>query len=574
MTATLIRLAFSGIRSRALASALTVFLAAAAAATVVLALEVGETGRDPWQRTFVAAHGAHVLANVGSEREARALQSLEGVTEAGAPVPEMTVDVETAAGLEPLRLFGLAGRPRVNVPVGTATPGGGIVLERSVADVLGLETRVTVAGHSLRVAGTAILPSVSRFPRSNPGRAWVDRATLERLQPDRSQWRWSEALRIADPAAARSVADHILAGAEPGTVDVVTWEDQRASVLMDAAPLQLILAMYTIVLLGVVFAVVAILVGARALEQSREIGLLKAIGLTPRQVTAVFVFESAALGAIAVVLGFAAGALLAPQLAGMISQTTLGSPNVAARPAHLLIAGVPVLSVLVLSAWVTTRRRTRFSVLHAIQSGRSAPPSGSLLVSLLAALPARVPLAVGIRTMLSGRGRALLLSAAIALTGAGFVFALSMQATLSDQPDGKPSDVATELPVLVYTLDAVLLVITAASLLAVALLALRERLRDFGVLKALGLTPRQVASTLVSPYALVALLAGVVAIPVGVALYVAVFHAAGGDGDPVIAPWPWLALVPVATVLLVVAATSVPARIAAHAPAADVLRAE
>ena len=108
----------------------------------------------------------------------------------------------------------------------------------------------------------------------------------------------------------------------------------------------------------------------------------------------------------------------------------------------------------------------------------------------------------------------------------------------------------------------------------VALLALRERLRDFGVLKALGLTPRQVASTLVSPYALVALLAGVVAIPVGVALYVAVFHAAGGDGDPVIAPWPWLALVPVATVLLVVAATSVPARIAAHAPAADVLRAE
>jgi putative ABC transport system permease protein len=176
--------------------------------------------------------------------------------------------------------------------------------------------------------------------------------------------------------------------------------------------------------------------------------------------------------------------------------------------------------------------------------------------------------------MLAGRRRALLLAAAIALTGAAFVFALSMQATLSDQPDGRPSDVPAELPVLVYTLDAVLLLITVAALLAVALLALRERLRDFGVLKAIGLTPRQVASTLVSPYALVALLAGVAAIPAGIGLYLAAFRAAGGDGDPVIAPWPWLLLVPVSAVLLVTAATSVPARLAMRAPAADALRAE
>ena len=71
MTRTLVRLAFSGIRSRILASTLTVLLAGAAAATVVLALEVGDTGRDPWERTFAAAHGAHVLANVPTEEMAR-----------------------------------------------------------------------------------------------------------------------------------------------------------------------------------------------------------------------------------------------------------------------------------------------------------------------------------------------------------------------------------------------------------------------------------------------------------------------------------------------------------------------
>jgi hypothetical protein len=41
MTATLVKLAFAGIRARTLASALTILLAAAAAATIVIALEVG-----------------------------------------------------------------------------------------------------------------------------------------------------------------------------------------------------------------------------------------------------------------------------------------------------------------------------------------------------------------------------------------------------------------------------------------------------------------------------------------------------------------------------------------------------
>jgi hypothetical protein len=68
MTATLVKVAFAGIRSRLLASALTMLIASAAAATIVLAVEVGATARDPWQRTFTAANGAHVLADVPSPR--------------------------------------------------------------------------------------------------------------------------------------------------------------------------------------------------------------------------------------------------------------------------------------------------------------------------------------------------------------------------------------------------------------------------------------------------------------------------------------------------------------------------
>jgi len=87
------------------------------------------------------------------------------------------------------------------------------------------------------------------------------------------------------------------------------------------------------VLLVVVFAVVAILVGARASQQHREIGLLKAVGLTPRQITTVFALESAALGLVAIIVGFSIGVLLAPRLAAPSAETMLGSPRSSASRA-------------------------------------------------------------------------------------------------------------------------------------------------------------------------------------------------------------------------------------------------
>src|SRR5262249_36637513 len=79
MTATLVRLAFAGIRSRLLASALTIVIGAAAVATIVIALEVRSAGVDPWQRTFDAANGAHVLAFAPTRSEALRISELPGV---------------------------------------------------------------------------------------------------------------------------------------------------------------------------------------------------------------------------------------------------------------------------------------------------------------------------------------------------------------------------------------------------------------------------------------------------------------------------------------------------------------
>jgi putative ABC transport system permease protein len=584
MTATLIKLAFAGMRSRLLASVLTVLLSAAAAATIVLALEVGATARDPWQRTFDAANGAHVLAEVPSRGDALAIAGLPGVAERAEPVPSTFATVLSGSGNDRLQLADPGAAPQVNAPLpteGAAAREGGIVLERSFAEALGLRlgAKLRLAGADgpvdLRVVGTAISPAQPRYPRRNPGLAWVTRATLERFEPDRSRWLWTEPVRLADPAAAPAFAARATAVVPPGAAFVETWQDQRANALREAQPAMIILTTYTIVLLAVVSAVVAMLVGARASAQHREIGVLKAVGFTPRQVTAVFAIESAVLGAIAVVIGFAVGVLLAPQLAAPSAETMLGSPTTAPSAWHLAAAAVPVLLVLIAGARSSTRRSTRFSTLTVMHAGAAAPASKSRLARALDQASLPVPLAVGLKDLLGRRRRITRLAGAIALTGAAVVFALSMEASLSAQPADEISDVTDELPVLVYTLDAVLLLITVTTLVAMALLSVRERVRDYGVLKAIGLTPGQIASSLVSAHAAVASVAALLSIPLGIGLYVAVYNVAGGSGeDLVIAPWWSLALVPVGAVLTVVAATSLPARLATRIPTADALRYE
>jgi putative ABC transport system permease protein len=582
MTLTLVRLAFAGLRSRLLASALTVLLCSAAAATIVLALEVGATVRDPWQRTFAEANGAHVLANVASAADADKIASLPGVAERDEPIPNANADV--LGTTDRLQLAGQASAPQVNtaIPIdGVAQPADGIVLERSFADALGLTVgttlRLATTGNpvELTVVGTAVSPSQPRYPRRNPGLAWVSRATLERVQPDTGRWRWTEAVRLTDPAAAPDFAVRAAGAVPPSTAGFETWRDQRDSALQEAAPARLVLTTYTIVLLAVVFAVVAILVTARAGAQHREIGLLKAVGVTPRQITAVFALESAVLGLIAVVLGFATGVLLAPRLAASSVATMVGSPTIAMNPWHLLVAACPVLIVLIGSAASSARRATGFSVLQAIQSGSAAPASRSRLGRLIgrAALP--VVLSLGLKDLVTRRHRAARLAGAIVVTGAAVVFALSMQASLDAQTAGEVSDVPRELPVLVYTLDAVLLLITVTTLIAVALLSVRDRVREYGVLKSVGLTPRQIASSLISAHVALATVAVILSIPVGIALYITVYGIAGGSSeDRVIASWWSLALVPIGTILLVVLATTLPARLATQIPTAEALRYE
>jgi putative ABC transport system permease protein len=584
MTGMLFKLAFAGIRSRLLASAITIAIAAAAVTTIVLTLEVRSSGVDPWQRTFAEANGAHVLAFVPSQADAAAIGDLPGVTERSAPVPLVWATVGPRGSTDQVQLAGLSDRTAVNKPAltaGSQLRDDGIVLERSLANALGIEVGATLeltgrrGSIEIPVLGTAVVPSQPRYPRRRPGLAWVTRTTLDRIEPDRARWSWSEAVRLADPSAAAAFTERAAAGI-PATAPhyFETWQNQRDNALADAQGTQVIVTIFTVLLLIVAFVVVGILVGARASEQHRQIGLLKAAGFTPRQVGIVFALESAALGLVAAVLGFALGAMLAPRLAAPSAETLLSSPTMAANPWHILVAGCVVVPVLVAAALTSTRRSTRFTVLEAIRAG-SPSPAKSRLARFVVRPVMPFTIGLGLKDLLARGRRALLLAGAIALTGAMVVVVVSLDATLDAQRASKTSDFPDELLLLIYTLEAVLLLITTTTLVAVALLSVRERIRDYGVLKAIGLTPRQITSTVVSAHAALAVLASLLAVPLGIGLYLGLFRIAGDTTeDAVIAPWWSLALIPIGAVLVVVAATSLPARLATRIRTADALRYE
>ena len=120
---------------------------------------------------------------------------------------------------------------------------------------------------------------------------------------------------------------------------------------------------------------------------------------------------------------------------------------------------------------------------------------------------------------LLGEARAI----AVAVTGAVIVTTLQMRAALHTAP-GTVSDVPPELSTLVYSLDAVLILVTVTTLVAVVLLSVRERIRDLGVLKAIGLTPAQLTSSLFGAQGLLAMFAAPLSIPLGIGLYLGTGH--------------------------------------------------
>ncbi len=131
------------------------------------------------------------------------------------------------------------------------------------------------------------------------------RRPLIRIQPDENRLSWIEAVRLDDVSQASTIA-HQAFGVLAREVFVRTFENRLADASERHHTTTIVLRTFAITLLLAVGLVLATWISARVLDRAAELGLLKAVGLTPVLMTVVAV-ELALLAATAAVAGAVLG---------------------------------------------------------------------------------------------------------------------------------------------------------------------------------------------------------------------------------------------------------------------------
>ncbi|MEV0399248.1 FtsX-like permease family protein [Actinoallomurus sp. NPDC050550] len=146
---------------------------------------------------------------------------------------------------------------------------------------------------------------------------------------------------------------------------------------------------------------------------------------------------------------------------------------------------------------------------------------------------------------------------------------------------GQVSGVVVAMDTLAATLALMLVAVAGLGVLNTVVLDTRERVHDLGVLKALGMGPRQTVTMVVTSVAGIGLLAGVLGVPIGVALHDYVLpvmgHAAGTRfpaADIAVYDLPVLAPLVLGGLILATAGALLPAGWAARTRTATALRTE
>ncbi|MEZ5098581.1 MAG: FtsX-like permease family protein [Thermoleophilia bacterium] len=599
MLVTFLRIALAGIRGRALAALLTALLAAVTAAVLTLALGLRSVADEPWDRTFRETNGAHLIA-LGGPEVAR-LARLPGVVEAAPPVPGSFTSFALAGQRFALNALATGPEPpRVERPAVTSgrwlTAADEIVLEQSFAAALGIRPgdAVDAAASSgrirLRVVGVAAIASGAPYPDHQPGIGFVARDALVAIQPDSERWIWSQAVRLSEPARADELAGRARQSFRPESrVVVESWFERRSEAGDRSRTTTIVLTAYSALLLVAGVLVLVNLVGGRAVTRHREIGLLKAVGFTPRLVALLFLVEQLLLGLAGAGAGVAGGAVLLPLVAGD-SAALLASTPATVTGAHVALSIAAVCTLMAVATVLPTIRGARLGVVHALAAGRSRRSAGAASRSIPLGRP--LPLTLGLKEALGRSSRTLIAALALTVTVAALVAGLTFETTTRNEANidagalaaisrpgdraapgaadqlapGHPDPIAVpgmsaRLRPIVHSLNAVLVLIAAINLLAIVVLTVRERTRDLAVLKAIGLTPAQLGRSVHAAQTVAVAAASALGIPLGLALFLGVYAIVNGDTDrTAIPPWWALAATPLLLAAAVWAITLAPAR--------------
>lgn len=608
------RLAVKDIRYRPAQAVLLLLAIAAGATTLALGLALQGTTNNPYARTRAATNGPDIVATVfpgasngpapaasagpggsggpsgSGSAEVSGLVPLEhasGVAAHSGPFPVTWTLLRTGHTTGGAEVEGRSAAPssvdRPKLMQGTWVRPGGVVVEAAFADALGLHVgdRLSLGGSSFEVVGTAATAAIPAYPgvcgrplgcflagsisSTNPGLVWATEADAGHIAGAASSApvAYLLNLKLSDPAGASAFAGRYDASASPTAPYLYSWQSIRDGDAQVIAKVQLVLFTGSWLLALLALASVVVLVGGRMAQQTRRVGLLKAVGGTPRLVAVVLLSEHVLVGLCAAGIGLVAGWLTAPLLdgpgAGLVGAPS--APSLSGSTVGLVVA--LAVAVATVATFVPAVRAARQSTVAALEDSARAPRRLAAVIRLSAHLPAT--LLLGARLAVRRPRRLLLSVFSIAVTVSGLVAILVLHATDSYRFLGpKVSEVVTIISVMLVILAAVNAVIIAWAT------ALDAR-HSAAIARALGATPGQITTGLCVAQLLPALIGALLGIPGGIGIYDA---ARNGGGPTTIPSALWLVVLVIVTLLAVVLLTAIPARIGARRPVAEVLQAE
>ncbi|WP_329238573.1 ABC transporter permease [Actinoallomurus sp. NBC_01490] len=602
------RLAVRDLRRRRTEAVLLLLAIMAATTTLTLALVLRDAAGDPYQSTREATNGPDVVAGVQSAGLDRLekLASKPDVTDHSGPYPVTAAKLRTSGKTSDVQAVGRDAAPasvdQPKVIQGGWVGDGGVVVEAAFADAVDVHVGDTVGlgGRSFKVVGVAVTAAMPPYPGSscivasgcvngavtddgdapagllhNPGLVWLTKADVRSLTSDPASLAYVANLKLADPAQAQAFVDGNQ-GDRGRPLPMRSWRDIQgeATELARDSQILLLLGAWLLALLAV--ASLSVLVGGRMADQTRRVGLLKAVGGTPSLVAAVLLAEYALVAIVAAAAGLTIGSLTAPLLAGSSAGLvgSAGTPSLTASTAGLVL-GVALVVAVVATA-VPAVRAARTSTVKALADAPRPPRRMGWLIALSARLP--VPLLLALRVTGRRPRRAVLAVVSIAITVSGIYVLLILNAFLAAQP-GKGGYDEAQVGTLRHVLlvwSIILLCLAAINAVVITWATVLDNRHSSALTRALGATPGEVTTALAAAQVLPALVGAVLGVfPGGLALFGAINAITGGDGSRATSPSLWQVLVLVAATMITVAAlTAVPVRLGGRRSVADDLRAE
>jgi putative ABC transport system permease protein len=446
----ILRQAKANLRAHGLQAALVFFTLFAAATLLTVALSTLHTAQGAFDRLFERTNAAHlwllldpvamppgeietILAEIpGVEATGRAYRTvsttlfLGGVRESGPALRNWPDEDDSVA--HPLLVEGRAPQPGES---------DAIVLDRNAAVEYNVDVGDTIG--VLTPSGRQDLKVIGRFvstevcPTCFPFINYVAPGTMAELgllpSADTDVGALDIALRLEDPSQTQAILQAVQKALPADAVwGWDHWQDLRSYADSSVQLQRVLLLTFTGVAGLAAGFLIANTTNGAVRAQTRQMGLLKAVGFTGGQLALVFLVEYLGLALVASLAGVLLGSWISTLTLRSVT-LLFGETLVCPAPWVVLVTPLGTLLLSAAFALLAVRRAVRLNAVDAIRFGEQPPRyrGGGPYVGVLRRLP--LSLGVGLREIFSQPLRAALTAVGLCMAVVTIVSALTLQAT-------------------------------------------------------------------------------------------------------------------------------------------------